>query len=102
MHILSAPHVSVLARWRSLLYICSGAYVRCLGYAAWLPDCCACGYTVSQQNAEEVAMQQAEADARQAKAAQDQAAFDAEQEAFRRSQSTDGGAAGAGADGAAP
>ena len=84
------------------LYICSGAYVRCLGYAAWLPDCCACGYTVSQQNAEEVAMQQAEADARQAKAAQDQAAFDAEQEAFRRSQSTDGGAAGAGADGAAP
>jgi hypothetical protein len=42
--------------------------------------------SVSQQNQEEVAQAEAEEQARQAKAAADQAAFDAEQEAFRQSQ----------------
>ena len=42
--------------------------------------------SVSKQNQEAVVKAQAEADARHAKAAADQAAFDAEQEAFRQSQ----------------
>lgn len=47
---------------------------------------CDCAVSVSKQNQEEVAKAQADLDARQAKAAADQAAFDAEQEAFRQSQ----------------